>query len=245
MEVVTDRAGDRLTRSVSRMGGILFSQEAFEDVVQLVVDLACETVTAADAASVTLRRRGCLETSAFSDQVVLALDEAQYEANDGPCVQALDEGTVVHATDGLARWPPLSQRAREAGIRSVLSTPLSTGGDPLASLNLYSRSPEFDDEARHLNSLFVGPASTTLANAMAFSAASQLADNLREAITTREIIGEAKGILIARQNCSSDEAFDVLRRASQRTNRKLRDIAVDLVQSSERKPSRGDGRPSG
>ena len=73
---------------------------------------------------------------------------------------------------------------------------------------------------------------------MAYAAAAKLNENLREAIATREIIGEAKGILMARQACTSDEAFDILRRASQRTNRKLRDIAVELVSTTESQQAR-------
>jgi GAF domain-containing protein len=146
---------------------------------------------------------------------------------------------VVHGTDGLDRWPALAARAGSVGIRSVLSEPLRCGPDVLASLNLYSRAAGFGDEAMELSAVFAGPAATAFANATTYAAAIKLNENLREAIATREIIGEAKGILMARQGCTSDESFDILRRASQRTNRKLRDIAVELVETTEHSLARG------
>jgi len=233
-ETVSERTGDLLGKSLARLAGILFGEESVEGVLDLLVELARETIRGADLASVTLSRQGTLVTAGYSDELALALDRAQYEAGDGPCVQALLEGVVVHANDNLASWPALAGQAKKVGIRSVLSTPLPVRGTVVASLNLYSHSPAFEDAARQVNTLFAAPAAIALANAMAYAAASELAENLREAIATREIIGEAKGILMARQNCTSDEAFDILRRASQRTNRKLREIALDLVRSTER-----------
>jgi len=236
--VVSELAGDVLRDTLARLACVRFSDSTLDEVLELIVTLACETVTDADAGSLTLRRQGALATPHYSDEAVLALDEVQYETGEGPCVQALAEGVVVHSDEGLDRWPELAERAQAAGIYSVLSSPLEVRGEVFASLNLYSRARKFDEEARQLSALFAGPAGTTFANALAYAAAAKLNENLREAIATREIIGEAKGILMARQACTSDEAFDILRRASQRTNRKLRDIAVELVSTTESQQAR-------
>ena len=217
-----EQAGDTLRRSLAQLASIRFGDASVEEVLGLIVSLARETVSGVDGASLTMRRQGLLETPQYTHEALLALDQAQYEAGDGPCLEALDGGAVVHGTDGLDRWPALAARAGSMGIRSVLSEPLESGAEVLASLNLYSRAASFDDEAKEASALFAAPAATAFANATAYAAAAKLNENLREAIATREIIGEAKGILMARQGCTSDEAFDILRRASQRTNRKLR-----------------------
>jgi len=234
-----EHPGDTLRRSLARLASIRFGDASVDEVLGLIVSLAGETISGVDGASLTVRRQGLLETPHYTHEALLALDEAQYEAGEGPCLEALDGGAVVHGTDGLDRWPALAARAGSMGIRSVLSEPLECGPEVLASLNLYSRAASFDDEAKEVSALFAGPAATAFANAAAYAAAAKLNENLREAIATREIIGEAKGILMARQGCTSDEAFDILRRASQRTNRKLRDIAVELVETTEHSPARG------
>ena len=234
-ELVTEPALDGLTRGLARLSGLVFSDETPESVLELAVGLAGDAVPGADAATVTVRREGSFDTSHCSDEAVRALDQAQYDTKDGPCVEALEQGTVVHAADGLDRWPALAEKARQVGVRRVLSTPLLANGEVVGSLNLYARERRFDEPARRASTLFAASVASAFDNALAYAAAMKLNLNLREAIDTREIIGAAKGILMARQNCTSDEAFDILRRASQRTNRKLRDIAAELVRSTEPK----------
>jgi GAF domain-containing protein len=123
-------------------------------------------------------------------------------------------------------------------MRSLLACRLSLDDDPLGALNLYSRQPSaFDASDREVAALF------TVHAAVALAAAEIHADdltknlNLQEAIETRDIIGQAKGVLMERQHIDADRAFEILRRASQRSNVKLRDVAALIVSGSELDPN--------
>jgi len=135
---------------------------------------------------------------------------------------------VTVATD--QRWPHFLAAAEGLGIRSTLSVPLVGGEEAVGALNLYSKSTaEYSDEARKTASLFADQLSVAAANATVLANAVILNRQLQEAMLPRAVIEQAKGILMSAQHCSEDRAFDILRRASQGQNRKLRDIAADVV----------------
>jgi GAF domain-containing protein len=121
------------------------------------------------------------------------------------------------------------------GIQSVLSVPFVPMGEPIGTLNIYSRRVNaFDEQHVGLASLFAQQAAIVIANSVAYSTAVMQNGQLREALDSREIIGQAKGILMERERCSADQAFEILRTVSQRKNRKLRDVAqsvIDTVQA--------------
>jgi AmiR/NasT family two-component response regulator len=122
----------------------------------------------------------------------------------------------------------------DAGMHSVLSTPLQTGKETIGALNLYSTLVDgFDEAEQHLATEFAHHASILLGNAIAFMTTSALAENLQEALASRETIGIATGLLMSQSSQTRQDAFDLLRRASQRENRKVRDIAADLVTGAE------------
>jgi len=139
----------------------------------------------------------------------------------------------VQATVGVDgdRWPTFDEKATEAGMTSVLSTPLIGGpGEAIGALNIYSRRDEAIAEPDRRTAEIIGEhAAVLLDTVLALDGATRLNGQLRHAVASREIIGEAKGIIMERQSCTRDEAFDVLRRASQRENRKLREVAEEFV----------------
>jgi hypothetical protein len=142
------------------------------------------------------------------------------------------------------RWPRFAQRAFHAGAGSMLSFQLYVEGDNLGALNLYARQPgAFDDESEHVGLLFAAHAAGAYAGA-------QKQDQLIAAMATRDLIGQAKGILMERYKISGDRAFSLLIRVSQNTHRKLRDVADELVRSGEltgqqRGPRDSDGSVPG
>jgi AmiR/NasT family two-component response regulator len=114
----------------------------------------------------------------------------------------------------------------------VLSIPFLPMGQPIGTLNIYSRSTDaFCDDDVGTATLFAEQAAIVIANSVAYSSAVGTNDQLREAVESREVIGQAKGILMEREQCSADEAFDLLKSVSQRTNRKLRTVAQDVIDS--------------
>ena len=228
-----DTRDDPSLRSVlAEMGGVVLHQQTVERLLDLVAELTERTVRSASAVSITLLRDGDAFTSHASEPVARKLDAAQYEAGDGPCLRAARTGerqNVSLRRDGHG-WPQLADAALDQGIASVLSMPLAVEQQRLGGLNVYSPDGEsFTDVEVTTAALLAQQATAVLANAAAFVHASELNAQLRQALESRDLIGQAKGILMERGSCGPDEAFDMLRRASQRTNRKLRDVANDLV----------------
>ncbi|CAN5593046.1 hypothetical protein BH20ACT2_BH20ACT2_02990 [soil metagenome] len=190
------------------------------------------TVDGCDCAGIFLVKNEQVTTPAYSEPLVLELDGLQFETDQGPCLDAVSEGEVFYAQDlsDDPRWPDFGPVAAAAGIRSLLAFPL-LGGRPSA-LNLYGRLPTAFGAAGRAQGLIVA----TLAGIAFGSAEDRVADdersaNLHAALLTRELIGQAQGILMERERISADQAFDVLRRASQHLNVKLREVAQNLVET--------------
>lgn len=198
-----------------------------------VAQMGCSTIGGCVSASVTLVEHGEPKTVAFTDGVAPALDQVQYDGRTGPCLEAIRTNTILRI-DSLAgddRWAAFSQAAGERGVRSSLSMPLKVGAQTFGGLNLYGgEEAAFDEDDEQVGSVFAFYAAAVIANVAAYWSAQQLAEHLQRAMQHRAAIEQAKGILMARQRCSADAAFEILRRASQRENRKLRDIAVELVE---------------
>jgi GAF domain-containing protein len=133
-------------------------------------------------------------------------------------------------SENADRWPEFSTAAATAGVQSVLAVPLVANSQPLGALNLYSKSPGgYDEAAEETARLFSEQAAVACANAEVYWRTHNLTEHLREALESRDVIGQAKGILMARRNCTPDAAFEALRQASQYRNVKLRDIAEQVV----------------
>ena len=161
----------------------------------------------------------------YTDDLVLAVDCAQREAGEGPCMAALDDAAVLHIGDmeREERWPQFTERARELGVRSMLCCRLRGGHGARAALNLHGKHPHvFDSAAADTVAAFAAHASLVFAQA-------EKMGSLKTAVSTRQQIGEALGILMERHGVSSDEAFEMLTEVSQRTNTKLRQVAAALA----------------
>jgi GAF domain-containing protein len=199
--------------------------------------LAVTTVTAralpgADAVSITRKRAGSFQTVASTDDAASRADALQYEIGVGPCVDAVDKDNVFYSADLAAdhRWGDFGPIAAESvGVRSVLSIRLSLEDrEAMAGLNIYSRSPDaFDDRARQLAWLLSTHASVVVAELVA----REKIANLEVALETSRDIGLAMGVLMISHKITREQAFDLLRIASQRSHRKLRDIANDVCES--------------
>ena len=193
--------------------------------------LAVERVPGCRHSAISLPAgRGRIETRGATGDVPVAVDRIQYETGQGPCLEALGHADVVECLD-LARdhrWPSFAPLAvTETGIRAMLSIRLYVEERTLGALNLYSDMPAaFSGSglAVRWGRIYAAHASLALSGARAQT-------ELYEALESRETISVAIGILMGRQQISRTEAFDVLRRASQRMNRKLREVASDIAGS--------------
>ena len=219
-------------QAFAELGRIKFSETDFAGVCERIIDLARRTLPGADEASVThlLQRRP--GTPAATSDLARRLDEVQYERLSGPCLAAADGNIVVSVTDTTAdrRWPEWAGTAAAAGIRSGLSLGLPIRGAASGSLNLYGRVPgAFSDDVTALARTFAGNAAVALANTDLYETTVTLAEQLQQAMEHRAVIEQAKGILMSERRCTAEEAFAILTRISQDSNRKLRDVAAALV----------------
>jgi GAF domain-containing protein len=228
-------SSDDLARALVELSAVLVDAEPLPSVLRRVADLAVAVIPGCDGAGVTLVEDGRAATAAHTDDLVLAVDQQQYDAGDGPCLTAVRERSVqsVDLDEAQQRWPGFAARARELGVRSFLAAPLVAGDRAVGSLNLYSRAPHgFDALDDVLVTMFCGQASVALANARLYARAVELNDQLTSALESRAVIERAKGVLIASQGLAEDEAFEQLRTWSQARNTKLRDVAAEVVASA-------------
>jgi GAF domain-containing protein len=217
---------------LSSLSRLVVTDQALDATLQHIADAATREVIGCDMAGITLVRDGKPVTAVFTDPLAPEIDTAQYEAGTGPCLDAFHERLVFRIDDtrNEARWPEFAAAASAAGILSTLSLPLVVGETGLGALNLYSYDLDafVDDETA---TVFAAQASVVLANSQAYWAVRTLVAQLEEALTSRATIEQAKGILMATRRCGADEAFAWLRRQSQTTNRKIRTVATEVIES--------------
>ncbi len=221
-----------LLDALQKLSSLLESEDALEKTLQSVVDLSTGTLPGCDAAGVTLRIDGKKTTAAASDEYTLEIDKIQYDLDEGPCLAALEESEFkkIDAVSEESRWPEFCRRAAEKGFRSSLSFPLKSNGT-VGALNIYATEERaFGEDDIGVAKIFARQASIALANAQTYVAARRLSDQLNEALKSRDMIGQAKGILMEREGVSDEEAFEMLKTISQNSNVKLRDIAQRLIE---------------
>jgi len=223
---------EALENAVRTLSRLLLSEETLEATHGRVASLACRTLPPCDLASLTMVNDGRPSTPVRTDPLAADLDSVQYHSRRGPCLEAYEAGKIVREkiSENSERWPEFSTSARKAGVQSVLAVPLVANDQPIGALNLYSKSAGgYDQAAEETALLFSQQAAVACANAEVYWRTYTLTEHLREALESRDMIGQAKGILMARRNCTAEAAFEALRKASQHRNVKLRDIAEQVV----------------
>ena len=234
---MTDDASDGLFEAMLELGQLQIAGQSLDDLVVRVADIAPKVAAGRAIAGVTMLRDGSPFTVTISDPAGLTLDEAQYEHDRGPCLAALRSGQIVVIEDMTAPpdaddWAAFREAAIAAGVHSSISVPLQVRGRGAGAMNFYSRSaPPIDPRLHRSVEIFRVQAEVALANAEVYWRTVELADNLRTALENRDLIGQAKGVLMAQRRIGSDEAFALLRETSQRRNVKLRDIAEQVTRT--------------
>ena len=218
------------------LGRLSLDQMQLGEVLARVAGLAQATVPGADEVSVTLIEGERARSVAFTGDLAVQLDERQYARGFGPCMDAAQGGETVVVPDTSAeeRYPGFAETAARAGVRSSLSVGMPIPQRTVGGLNLYSRSVDaFDDEAVQMATAFADYAAVALLNAALVDSKTALAAQLEEAMATRAVIEQAKGLLVGRLGCSPEEAFMHLSRQSQNANRKLRDVAAQIIADAQ------------
>ena len=216
----------------AELARITLADHSLDSVMDRIAVLAKTTLGLNGEVSVTLVERGKPSTVAQTGALAVELDERQYDRGYGPCLDSIDGGEplIVSDMDDEPRWPDWAKSAAALGAGSSLSMPVPLQREVSAALNIYSLDRDaFDDAAVELASTFAAYAGVALANMHLYTAQGQVAEQLQQAMQSRAVIEQAKGILMGQRRCSAQEAFDLLVRLSQDTNRKLRDVAQALV----------------
>ena len=220
------------TEAFAQLGRMKLADTDLDGVLDQVSALAKRSIPGATEVSLTLVRGGGARTAASTGPLALALDEFQYGQGHGPCLKASDAATSVSLPDMSAEqpWPDFAARALADGCHSSLSIGLPVHESVTGALNIYATKPDvFDDDAIVLAQTFAGYAAVALANAHLYDTQASLAQHMQAAMESRAVIEQAKGIIMGERRCSPDEAFQILSKLSQDTNRKLRDVATALV----------------
>ena len=230
---------DELWRSIADLSGLLLNEEDQETTFRRIADLAVRSIGGCDAVGVTINEKEGPATRAATGGLVYEVDNYQYEIDEGPCLSAVVERDIVSVEDmgSETRWPRFSRHAADRGLHSSLSLPLMVRGEALGALNLYAfRTKAFTSPGVQTASMFAAQAAVTVANSQTYAASVKLTRELREALDSRAVIDQAMGILMGRNGHGAEAAFTKLRVRSQAENRKLREVAADIVRESAGTP---------
>ena len=224
----TDAGDDRepLADQLASLARALEQEHDPPHTLEAIVRGAVETVPGASHASISVvRSRRVVVTEAATGDLPRRSDQAQYDTGEGPSLDTLYQQETVRVADmeREPRWPEFTARAVGLGVGSMLVLQLYVAGDDLGALNLFSEQRDaFDRESEHVGLLFASHAAVALSSA-------QRLDHLKRGMDTRDLIGQAKGVLMERLGVTGDQAFGLLVRASQSRNRKLSDIAAEIT----------------
>ena len=223
-------SNEELLDGIGAIGRALAEADGLQETLQRIVDLGEDLLEHCDGVSLMLiGRGGVIDTPASSSPVAYESDMAQYATGQGPCLEAIkDHATIV--MDDLEtdqRWPDYRARVLELGVRSMISFRLFITDDSMGALDMYSRRPNaFDRRSQLVGQVFAAQASVALKAAL-------IEAGLQTAVESRDVIGQAKGIVMARHRLTADMAIEVLKRLSQEHNQKLADLAEQIARTGE------------
>ncbi len=218
-----------IARQLSELARELHADLTTEALLDRIVMAAVTEVPGAQYAGITLVTGKDFATAAASGELIERIDRVQYQTGEGPCLDAARHRNTVRCDDLRAdgRWPRFARQAAGLGVLSVLCFQLFAGGDSFGALNLYAADPAaFGPDSESTGILLASHAALAMA-------AARTQAGLLIAMDSREMIGQAKGILMERYKITGVEAFGLLVASSQAVNRKLRDVAEHLVATGE------------
>lgn len=221
---------ETLAERLGEMARELSGAHDLDELLQLIVDLGEAYLEGCDGVSLMLiGKNRQISSPAYSSKVAYDSDQAQYETDEGPCLDALrqHETIVIDDLETETRWPDYRARALELGVRSMISFRLFAHEDTMGALDFYAATPQaYDRTSRLLGQVFASHASVALKAAITTA-------GLEATIHTRDVIGQAKGIIMSHHHLTADAAFELLRKISQQMNRPLREVADDIATTGE------------
>ena len=225
-----DDRGTQLANTFAQVARTLLAELDLDTILRKIVAVAVSEIDACESAGIELIEKRVIRPVAASSKMARRISEVQNEVGEGPCLSAIEEHETFR-TDDLERderWPAFAARARtDTDVRSILGFRLFAEEDTMGALNLYSsRANAFDGQALATGSILAAHA------AIAMSWARER-EYMQAAIESRDVIGQAKGLLMARRNITGDAAFELLREASQRLNVKVHRVAEQVIDPTD------------
>lgn len=226
-----DGTDESVEVTTARLHAELVRATEVQHVVQALADASATVLRAVNETSVTLRRGRNATTVAATGDRARRCDEVEYAADAGPCLTAADTGTTVLIPDLAAehRWPAWRDAALEAGFVCAGAFPVPVDADVSVAINVYSETPRWTaDDVERIERL-TADLGRVVGYSLRLTELSRRTADLQAALESRGVIDQAVGVVMAQNRCGADDALDLLRRASQTRNVKLRDLAREIV----------------
>ncbi|WP_051750254.1 GAF and ANTAR domain-containing protein [Phycicoccus jejuensis] len=222
-----------LARLTDEVSGVLESMGELSDYLERVVHAVRRAVDGCDEVGVTILSKDRPHTAAYTTVQTLEIDAVQYALDEGPCLEAArtrEEQLVVDLCSDDGRWPLFAQASREDGLRSLYAVPLVSGDQCVGALNLYAWATDaFDGFDAALVRVAASRCADAVVAVTALDGMRELAGQLEQAMASRAVIEQAKGVIMAMRGVPEHDAFEILRKASQDRNVKVRLLAEDVV----------------
>ncbi|QKE83095.1 GAF and ANTAR domain-containing protein [Arthrobacter sp. NEB 688] len=231
--------GALMARLSDEVSGVLASMGELSDYLERVVHAVRRAIDGCDEVGVTVLSNDRPHTAAYTTVQTLEIDAVQYALDEGPCLEAARTRAEQHVSDLCTddgRWPLFAQASREDGLRSLYAVPLVSGDQCVGALNLYAWATDAFDG---LDAALVRVAASRCADAIvavtALDGMRELAGQLEQAMASRAVIEQAKGVIMALRGVPEHDAFEILRKTSQDRNVKVRVLAEDVVAGALRR----------
>ena len=229
---------DRLVQVIREFTGTLLNPYDLADVLHRLTEHSMEVLDACGCGIMLEGDDGDLAFAAASDDSVVAIERHQERAHEGACFEAYQRNEVVAIEDATAireRWPAYASRLEDAGLAAVIGVPMNAFAQTIGVINIYRSEPvQWTDEDIEAAEIMASIGAGYIVYGADMRAQHDLAQQLKTAISTRDLIGQAKGILMEREGLSAEAAFAALREFSQRSNRRLREVAMEVVGQTAR-----------
>jgi transcriptional regulator with GAF, ATPase, and Fis domain len=217
---------------MSELSGVLGSVDDLGAYLDTLVFAVMDNLDGCDAVGVTVVMEDRPRTAAYTTAQTLEIDAVQYAVGDGPCLDAFrhQRENLVDLGGALERWPMFTAAVLDDGVRTLLALPLVSGTRCFGALNLYAHERHaFDHSDLELTRMAAARAADAVGAVVEIEGARQVAAQMEQAMASRAVIEQAKGVLMGRHGVDEKQAFELLRQQSQRLNVKLRALAAELV----------------
>jgi GAF domain-containing protein len=225
-------APESLVAALMKLTEVVQTERTLGGILARIVETAVMSVPGCGAASITISIEGRPATAAMTARVALELDLVQYDAEDGPCVEALQMGRTIRVdlVEPGEAYPHFAVSAQQVGVRGVLSVPARWGADIVGVLNLYSWGAPFDESAVSVGQVLASQIAIAISRSPEFSAARAVVEQAQRDVEDRAEIARATGLLAVTEACTIEQAEGLLREAGNHEEQPIIAIAQRIIE---------------